>query len=244
MENTEGNIEETKNLDAMEEGPTFQEVKPVEEVPKGEKIKACLTLIRKMPITKYKKAVEGISNLIYEEDELLNEFLQKIDQPSEVYKQDPSGEFLMCEFNRDGDSYRSSTSNKYFPKPEEGEDELRFPSKELRDFEVTLNKMFKEYTKLYYNQAAISSCFVWQLTDNIKEGLCVAVVIKNDVLSQKDISGGCWDSSNLVVINFNDSDGKVEASYRLTTTVFFKASLSEQGLGHIEFNGSTTRMVR
>jgi capping protein beta len=39
-------------------------------------------------------------------------------------------EFLKCEYNRDGDSYRSPWSNKYFPTPQSGEDSI-FPSAEL-----------------------------------------------------------------------------------------------------------------
>lgn len=49
---------------------------------------------------------QGISNLIYENDDLLNEFLQSIDKPSEVSKEDKLGEYLKCEYNREGDSYR------------------------------------------------------------------------------------------------------------------------------------------
>lgn len=46
----------------------------------------------------------GITNLIYEDDDLLNEFTQKIDHISEISNED--GTFLKTEHNRDGDSYR------------------------------------------------------------------------------------------------------------------------------------------
>jgi len=49
-----------------------------------DKLKACLQTLRKFPVNKYKKVIEAITTLIYEEDDLLNEFLQKIDQPSEL----------------------------------------------------------------------------------------------------------------------------------------------------------------
>jgi hypothetical protein len=48
----------------------------------------------------------AISNLIFEDDDLYNEFSQKVDHPCEICKDDNLGEFLKCEFNRDGDSYR------------------------------------------------------------------------------------------------------------------------------------------
>jgi len=52
----------------------------------------------------------------------------------------------MCEQNRDGDSYRSPYSIKYFPPT----DDAKFPCAKLRALEETLNKMFKLYIKHYY----------------------------------------------------------------------------------------------
>ena len=44
-------------------------------------------------------------------------------------------EFLLCEYNKDGDSYRSPWTNTYFPPivPEAGEEDIEpiFPSPEL-----------------------------------------------------------------------------------------------------------------
>ena len=206
------------------------------------KIKSCLHLARKLPVSKYKKSIEAITNLIYEDDELLNEFLQKIDQPAEICLEDKKGEFLTCEYNRDGDFYRSNNSNEYFPKPEEGE-ELRYPSKDMREFEILLNKIFKEYTKLYYGTSSVCSCFAWNLGEKTIDGICVAVVIKNKVDGEKGIAGGCWDSSNLVQINFKKHGDEIEAKYTLTTTVFFTASLTNTNAGTIGFSGSTTKLV-
>jgi len=70
------------------------------------KLQSCIQLIRRLPPSKIEHNVQGITNIIYEEDDLLNEFLQKIDQPAEVGLDDKSGEFLKCEYNRDGESYR------------------------------------------------------------------------------------------------------------------------------------------
>lgn len=227
-------IEESNNLGEVAQG----------EVAQGDasKIKSCLSIVRTLPISKYKKTVDGITNLIYDDDELLNEFLQKIDQPAEICKLDKNGEFLTCEFNRDGDSYRSPISNLYIPVPEDS-DQLRLPSPKLRDMEISMNKIFREYAKLYYGNSSICSSYCWELNSNIDQGFCVAVVIKNIIDAQKGIRGGCWDSSNLVVIKFNETDSGLEALYRLTSTVFFSASLLEKEAGSIEFSGSVTRLV-
>ncbi|NCP98583.1 hypothetical protein GW796_11015 [archaeon] len=47
-----------------------------------------------------------MSNLIYDEDELLNKFLQIIDSPSNLSIDDTHHHYLSCEHNREGDSYR------------------------------------------------------------------------------------------------------------------------------------------
>ena len=216
------------------------------------KIKSCINIIRKMPVSKYKKSIEAVTNLIYEEDDLLNEFLQKIDQPADVFE-DKSSVFLTCEFNRDGDYYRSNVTNTYFPKPEDKEEELslRYPSKELREFEVKVNKAFSEYTKQYYGSTALCSCFVWELeqsntnTPSYENGFCIGVVIKNQIKNTKNVDGGCWDSSNLVVVKFDhNKDNKLTATYTLTTTVMFNVGLNNKNLGDVAFSGSNTKMVR
>ena len=264
----------SKNVQEKEEYVEKKEIKTdnYNTVNEISKIKSCISLIRKMPVSKYKKSVEAITNLIYEEDDLLNEFLQKIDQPAEFNDKDIKGKFLNCEFNRDGDSYRSNISNTYYPKPESKEDQdaLRYPVKELRDFEVILNKAFKEYTKLYYGQNAVCSCFVWELdkpdeinssnyndydnnnnneqnknSNNIfNNGICVGIVIKNQVDGTININGGCWDSSNLIVIKFRKNENnKIEAVYTLTTTVMFNVVLNNKDIDNIGFSGSNTKMV-
>jgi capping protein beta len=211
-----------------------------EEYSNEMKIKSCLHLARKMPVWKYKKAIEGITNLIYDHDDLLNEFLQKIDQPSEICNNDSKGEFLTCEYNRDGDSYRSPISNTYFPSPSNG-DQLLMPSPKLRDMEVVFNKTFKEYTKLYYGGNSYCSCYIWNLEEDLSKGICFAVIIKNKVDGEKGIAGGNWDSANLIEVTFKNENDLI-AKYALTTTVFFSASLNNKSAGNIEFSGSTTSL--
>ena len=234
----QSNNDQTENQDQDENQP-FEQEQPQQPITytHDEKMKACLMILRKFPVSNYKKVVEGITSIIYDNDDLLNDFLQKIDQPSEVSKADKTGEYLLCEYNREGDSYRSNNSNKYFPAPEEG-DELHYPSEEIREMEVQINRMFREYTKLYFGGNAVTSCFVWQLSDNVKEGICVAVVIKNLIDAQKGIKGGCWDSSHLVAVSFEG----LEAKYKVTSTIFFTAALNHK-LGEIEFSGSITRLA-
>ena len=71
-------------------------------------IKECIQLNQLMPIIDIDKNIDAISSVIYDNDDLLNEFLQKVDNRTKICRDDPKGEFIMCEQNRDGDSYRSS----------------------------------------------------------------------------------------------------------------------------------------
>lgn len=48
-------------------------------------------------------------------------------------------EFLKCEYNRDGDSYRSPWSNKYFP---QGSEDAVYPSNDLLSLEQKANDVF------------------------------------------------------------------------------------------------------
>ena len=53
-------------------------------------------------------------------------------------------EYLKCEYNRDGDAYRSPWSNQYFPSPT---DEPIYPSAELLQMELKANDVFSRYAQ-------------------------------------------------------------------------------------------------
>ncbi|GJW88425.1 probable F-actin-capping protein subunit beta [Tanacetum coccineum] len=55
--------------------------------------------------------------------------------------EDSGKEFILCEYNRDADSYRSPWSNKFHPHLEDG----MYPSEELRKLEVEANEVFTIY---------------------------------------------------------------------------------------------------
>lgn len=252
------NNEQNENEEEAQEQTTTHAPKSQKlNFSRDEKLKACLQILMKFPVLKYKKYVDAITTIIYEDDELLNDFLQKIDQPAEISKLDKLGEFLTCEYNREGDYHRSNLTNKYYPEDEttnnnnkednDNDNALRYPSEELREMELAFNKLFKEYTRLYYGGSGLCSVFCWELNINaICEGICVAVVIKNLVDNSKGVRGGCWDSSHLVVISFdnasNSNDKEVKANYKLTSTIFFTASLNH-AIGDVDFSGSTTKLV-
>ena len=71
------------------------------------KLACCIDIIRKLSPSKIEHNItgktnilnfcKGITNLIYDDDDLLNSFLQSVDKPSEISKEDKLGEFLKNE---------------------------------------------------------------------------------------------------------------------------------------------------
>ena len=207
-ENVDGGEQPQEQPQAQPEQKTYEPPNPT--------IKECIQLNQLMPIIDIDKNIDAISTVIYENDDLLNEFLQKVDNRTKVCKDDPKGEFIKCEQNRDGDSYRSPYSNKYFPPT----NDAKFPCQKLRALEELLNKMFKLYIKHYYSTTTVCSVYCWELGDSLADGYGVAVLIKNSLTHQKKINTGSWDSSNLITVTFdNEACGKKKAKYNLISTV-------------------------
>lgn len=203
-----------------------------------QKIQNCVQLVRKLPYSNIDDNIVAISNLVYEDDDLLNEFLQKVDSRIEICKEE--GEFLQCEHNRDGDSYRSPITNKYYPEVEDG----RYPSKSLRELEVKLNKAFNAYCRAYYSNSTISSVYCWELGEAIEEGFAVAVMIKNLVNLEKAVDSGVWESSNVVNVSFSKEGDQITALYKLTSTVVLQMSFVHNVCGKVALSGTVAKQVQ
>ena len=232
--------EQVTNQENVESQNNFQEntEEPVERkkeyAPANPTLKECIQLNQLLPMNEIDKNIEAISTVIYENDDLLNEFLQKIDNRTRICKDDPEGEFITCEQNRDGDSYRSPYSNKYFPPTEDA----KYPSPQLRKLEEQLNQMFKNYAKAYYSSQSHISVYCWDLGESPSDGFGVAVLVKHSVNSES-MQNGLWDSSNIITVNF--SDGGKKASYNLITTVSLTMAFSNKTCGNVSLSGALTR---
>lgn len=91
-----------------------------------DKVLAALNLIKRLPPSKIHHNANALSNLIPDQ---ADELLQRIDKPL-VVDVDPENnkEYIQSEFNRDGDSYRSFWTNKYYPPM----DDATYPSTYVR----------------------------------------------------------------------------------------------------------------
>lgn len=78
-------------------------------------MKASMNLMRRLPPDSVTKNLGAVCALIENEDTQEN-IQVKTDQPCEQFEDTDIGQdFLGCEYNKDGDSYRSPWSNKYYP---------------------------------------------------------------------------------------------------------------------------------
>ena len=92
------------------------------------KTSAVFNLMRRLPPNQVTKSLAGVGALI-DDEEFMQKITDSVDQPLEVAQDEVSGrEYLKHEYNRDGDSYRSPWSNKFYP---ESPDCSFFPSAPL-----------------------------------------------------------------------------------------------------------------
>ena len=92
--------------------------------------------------------------------DLTDDLLNTVDQPLQLAKDAKGNAYLLCDYNRDGDSYRSPWTNEYDPPLDDGV----LPSQKLRTMESLANDIFDGYREMYYEGGAVSVYF-WDLDE-------------------------------------------------------------------------------
>lgn len=196
------------------------------------KMTACLNLMRRMPPRHVENDLYGLSRLV---PELADELYQRVDQPLHVAVDPANGrKYLLCDYNRDGDAYRSPWSNRYEPPVPAGEG--FFPSETLRELEVQANEIFDSYRELYY-QGGVSSVYMWDL----EPGFAACFLVQKDVQEQRFVQQGSWNSIHVVEVQELAAN---KAVYRLTTSVLLAMKVNRPELGDLTLDGTLTRQVR
>ena len=141
----------------------------------SDKVLACaLDLFRRLPPSQVENNLAFVAELLGD-DPVADELLQSVDVPLSVETDtETKKEFLKCDYNRDGDSYRSPYSNKYFPPLQDG----IMPPDHLRKMEIEANEIFQLYCEQYY-EGGICSVYFWEV-DN---GFAACVLFKKGLLS-------------------------------------------------------------
>lgn len=192
-----------------------------------EQYDAALDLLRRV---NPRDVAKNLTTLCQQNQELAEELLSTVDQPLLVKTDAKVGkQFLCCDYNRDGDSYRSPHTDKFIPPVE---DAIPLPA-DLRKLEVTANDAFDTYRELYY-EGGLSSCYLWEHEDDSESLAGVA-------LFQKQQQQSTWNSVHV----FEATEGaKGKFTYRLTSTVMLDISTKKaKNALHTDLAGSLTRQV-
>ncbi|KAF4801412.1 F-actin-capping protein subunit beta [Turdus rufiventris] len=192
-----------------------------------QQLDCALDLMRRLPPQQIEKNLSDLIDLV---PSLCEDLLSSVDQPLKIARDKVVGkDYLLCDYNRDGDSYRSPWSNKYDPPLEDG----AMPSARLRKLEVEANNAFDQYRDLYF-EGGVSSVYLWDLD----HGFAGVILIKKAGDGSKKIKG-CWDSIHVVEVQ-EKSSGRT-AHYKLTSTVMLWLQTNKTGSGTMNLGGSLTR---
>lgn len=194
---------------------------------------AAFSLNRKLPPQSIPANIAGILTLIEEED-TQDEVAQRIDQPLEYGDDTETNlKFLKCEYNRDGDSWRSPFSNQYFPPLDAEVEDAYFPSGQLLELEKGTNKVLSEYTSLYFGDAD-ASAYYFETTDT---GFGACFLIKSHIQMAKGVESSQWDS----IHTFTVEEAGGQHTYTLVSTIFLHLAFSGDHFGKAKIAGTSTK---
>ncbi|KAK7951003.1 f-actin capping protein- beta subunit domain-containing protein [Apiospora aurea] len=187
-----------------------------------------------------KHTTKHLQSLISLAPDLTEDLLSSVDQPLSIRRCKQTGrDYLLCDYNRDGDSYRSPWSNEFDPPLGSGAPGGAeggggaTPSEKVRRMEVKANEAFDVYRELYY-EGGVSSVYFWNLDD----GFAGVVLLKKEA-KPGSASEGSWDSIHV----FEAIDRARMTQYNLTSTVILSLSTSSTGLGEMDLSGNMTRQI-
>ncbi|RWA06157.1 hypothetical protein EKO27_g8954 [Xylaria grammica] len=189
-----------------------------------------------------KHTSEHLNALIQLAPDLTEDLLSSVDQPLAVRRCRQTGrDYLLCDYNRDGDSYRSPWSNEFDPPlqdaaPSAGEEQSNpagLPSEKVRRMEIKANEAFDIYRELYY-EGGVSSVYFWNLDDGF-----AGVVLLKKVAAPGTSGEGTWDSIHV----FEAIDRARFTQYNLTSTVILSLATDGSSLGEMDLSGNMTRQI-
>ncbi|KAJ1984695.1 F-actin-capping protein subunit beta [Dimargaris cristalligena] len=191
----------------------------------AEPIDCALDLMRRLPPQNIE---ENLANLLEIVPDLTEELLSAVDQPLRIQKCHQTGkEYIVCDYNRDGDSYRSPWSDEFDPPLEDA----NRPPARIRELEVVANEAFNTYRELYF-EGGVSSVYLWDLSD----GFAGAFLIKK-VNDTAKLMKGAWDSIHVVQVV---EKGRY-AQYKLTSTIMLYTITNREELGSMNLSGNMTQ---
>ncbi|EPQ52635.1 F-actin capping protein, beta subunit [Gloeophyllum trabeum ATCC 11539] len=191
-------------------------------------VDSMLDLMRRLPPTRVEENVSALVNIC---PDYADDLLGSVDQPLKLKTDRATGrEYLACDYNRDGESYRSPWSNEYDPPLDDG----TVPTPKLRQLEIKANEAFDTYREMYF-EGGVSSVFLWDLDDG---GFAGVVLFKKSLNpSTASEPSGSWDSIHV----FEAAERGRQAHYKLTSTIMLELGIKSSG--DISLSGSMTRQT-
>jgi len=194
-----------------------------------------------------------LAGLIELVPDLTDELLNHVDQPLKIKKDTTKNqEFILCDYNRDGDSFRSPWSNNYFPPLDDGFK----PSDRLRAMEVEANKIFDIYRKQYF-EGGYSSVYFFDTEERDEKSFGACFLVHKEVAKDRGMEKGWWDSIH--VFEVLPEAKKNTFHYKLTSTVMVSLGFKDDGsgpaspsssssanagkLGEVDLSGSMTKQT-
>ncbi|RMD43640.1 hypothetical protein DV735_g1418, partial [Chaetothyriales sp. CBS 134920] len=183
-------------------------------------------LLRRLSPTSIPEHLNSLTTLV---PDLTEDLLSSVDQPLQTARCGKTArDYLLCDYNRDGDSYRSPWSNEFYPAlPAAAAEDAPYPSDRVRRLEVEANYAFDVYRQMYY-EGGVGSVYLWDLTD----GFAGVVLLKKQV--------GANDAADV-----SASASPSAGHYKLTSTVILHLARSPSGAkdDSMTLAGSMTRQV-
>jgi len=188
--------------------------------------------MRRLPPKRTSDSINDVLDVAGDEAEWAESFLSSVDAPLRVAR-DPvkSTPYILCDYNRDGDSYRSPWSNTYDPPLADGV----LPSEMLRAMEQNANEMLDVYLQLYF-EGGVSSVYMWELSD---QSFAAAWLIKKEADSKRGLKEGGWDGLHVFEVSHGGAKTGT-ARYKLTSTIIVTMCTESAEAGEVQMSGSTT----
>eukprot|EP00470_Lotharella_oceanica_P008508 CAMPEP_0170182002 /NCGR_PEP_ID=MMETSP0040_2-20121228/26654_1 /TAXON_ID=641309 /ORGANISM="Lotharella oceanica, Strain CCMP622" /LENGTH=268 /DNA_ID=CAMNT_0010427253 /DNA_START=46 /DNA_END=852 /DNA_ORIENTATION=- len=192
--------------------------------------------MRRMAPSTIENSLAGLCELA---PDLTDDLLNNVDQPLKI-ESDSKAEkkFICCDYNRDGDSFRSPWSNTYFPPADA---DALLPSKYLRGLEEDANAIFDVYRKLYFEGGSYSSVYFFSIEgcEDPTKGFGACFLVHKDVeAASGSLKKGWWDSTHVFQVNKARGDNY---EYKLTSTVMISMVMEDNTLGSCDLSGSMNK---
>jgi len=178
-----------------------------------------------------------LAGLLILDPSLTDDLLNNVDVPLKTCVDASDGRsYIMSDFNRDGDAYRSPWSNTYYEEGEQVEGEL-FPRNDLRALEIKANAIFDVYRNLYF-QGGLSSVYFFETEEGNTDAWGACFLIHKDVPETKSLRAGFWDSTH--VFDFK-TDSPGQYTYQLTSSVMVSMQIQDESVGTVDLSGTMSK---